>query len=363
LTTWLVTGGAGYIGAHVVRSLQAAGVTVAVLDDLSTGFAQRLLPQTRLIVGSLLNPATIWRAFDNAEIDGVVHLAAKKSVPESLAQPLRYYQENVTGFQVLLQAVTQARVPRLLLSSSAAVYGTTSATLVSEDSPAVPTNPYGFTKLVCERMLDDVAKSTGLRWVALRYFNVAGAGSPALGDKEASNLIPMVLSALRNDQNPEIFGDDYPTPDGTCERDFIHVDDLAEAHVLAAAALQDGTDNAIYNVGRGQGASVREVIDLALKVTGIDKHPKVRSRRPGDPPRVVADPSRIHRNLSWTARHGLEEMVCSTWAAGFTSDDDDPDGPGSPGPDPIPARHLPDQLRPGHPRPGHPRPAGAGRRA
>lgn len=320
MTTWLVTGGAGYIGAHVVRNLQAAGTTVIVLDDLSTGYAQRLPSRTRLVTGSLLDPARVRQVFDETAIDGVVHLAAKKSVPESLAQPLLYYQENVTGFQILLQAMTQARVPSLLLSSSAAVYGDTTATLVSETSPAMPTNPYGFTKLVCERMLNDVARSTGLRWIALRYFNVAGAGSRTLGDRVISNLIPMVLSALRSGQSPSIFGNDYPTPDGTCERDFIHVDDLAEAHVLAATALRDGTGNAIYNVGRGQGASVREVVDLAMKVTGISMTPQALPRRPGDPPRVVADPSRIQQSLGWTARYCLEDMVSSTWAAGATTE-------------------------------------------
>src|SRR4051794_1999694 len=316
--TWLVTGGAGYIGAHVVSALRGAGEEVVVLDDLSTGDRDRI-PGVPLVAGSVLEDALVARAIQEFDVDGIVHIAAKKQVEESVRRPLLYYRENVEGLRVLLKAATEAGVASLVFSSSAAVYGSPDVELVREDAPCRPVNPYGTTKLVGERMILDVAAATGLRYVNLRYFNVAGSGDPLLADRGVSNLVPMVFQQLERRRPPRIFGDDYDTPDGTCIRDFIHVADIASAHVAAAHALVEGRLSGLTaNIGRGEGVSVREMISVVLRVTGMVLEewakPVVEPRRPGDPARVVASADTIRRALGWEARYDVEAMVASAWA-------------------------------------------------
>jgi UDP-glucose 4-epimerase len=311
--SWLVTGGAGYIGAHVVRALAAAGEPVVVLDDLTTGRRERVPAGVPLVVGSVLDSTLLRQVMADHHVSGVVHLAGKKAVAESIERPLHYYRENVVGFESLLQAMNERCVGSLVFSSSAAVYGLPDSALVSEDAPTEPMNPYGATKLVCERMLRDVGEATGLNWVALRYFNVAGAADPDLIDVGVSNLIPMTFQAIKTGRRPRIFGDDYPTADGTCIRDYIHVVDLAEAHLAAVRAMGAGRHQAVYNVGRGVGASVRQVLSMVAEVTGVVCDGEVVGRRAGDPASVVADPQRIAQSLGWRARHGLRDMIASAW--------------------------------------------------
>jgi UDP-glucose 4-epimerase len=311
--SWLITGGAGYIGAHVVELLLGEGLNVVVLDDLSTGDRGRLPDDVPLVVASVADASVLADVLRRHDVQGVVHFAAKKRVAESVADPLLYYRENVGGFESLLQAMTDVGVSRLVLSSSAAVYGTTDEPMVTEESRLDPANPYGFTKLVCERMLREVGVASGLSWVALRYFNVAGAGRPGLADTGAANLIPMVFEAISAGRDPQVFGVDYPTRDGSCVRDFVHVSDLAVAHVVAARALLDRPMAGIYNVGTGHGSSVKEVIATVAAVTGAELTPKVVGRRPGDPAQVVADPRKIEHELGWRASLGLREMVDSAW--------------------------------------------------
>jgi UDP-glucose 4-epimerase len=315
---WLVTGGAGYIGAHVVSAMLEAGERVVVLDDLSSGEPARI-PGVPLVRGSVLDRVLLDRVLAEHAVRGVVHIAAKKQVEESVRRPLHYYHENVEGLRLLLEAVTAAGVENLLFSSSAAVYGSPDVDLVTEATECRPVNPYGQTKLVGERMIADVGHATGLRHASLRYFNVAGAARPELADQGAANLVPMVFRRLTERQPPLLFGDDFPTPDGTCVRDFIHVADIATAHVAAARALAGGDVRTLTaNVGRGEGVSVREMIALIRDVTGTGDEawaePVVGPRRAGDPARVVASADLIRRELGWTAQWGVRDMVASAWA-------------------------------------------------
>ncbi|MFF7449294.1 MULTISPECIES: UDP-glucose 4-epimerase GalE [unclassified Streptomyces] len=312
--TWLITGGAGYIGAHVVRAMTEAGETAVVYDDLSTGIAERVPAGVPLVVGSTLDGERVARALADHAVTGVVHLAAKKQVGESVDLPLHYYRENVEGLRVLLEQVTRAGVASFVLSSSAAVYGMPDVELVTEDTPCGPMSPYGETKLAGEWLVRATGRATGLATASLRYFNVAGAASPDLADTGVSNLIPMVFEKLTQNAPPRIFGDDYATPDGTCVRDYIHVVDLAEAHVATARALHasPGRDLTL-NIGRGEGVSVREMIDRINAVTGHDRPPTVTPRRPGDPARVVACADRITSELGWKSRHDVQDMITSAW--------------------------------------------------
>ncbi|MGW3940731.1 UDP-glucose 4-epimerase GalE [Streptomyces phaeochromogenes] len=316
--TWLITGGAGYIGAHVVRAMTEAGERAVVYDDLSTGIAERVPDGVPLVVGSTLDGERVARALNDHTVTGVVHLAAKKQVGESVDLPLHYYRENVEGLRVLLQAVTAAAVPSFVFSSSAAVYGMPSAAregaLVTEETPCVPMSPYGETKLAGEWLVRATGRAHGLSTASLRYFNVAGAAAPELADTGVFNLIPMVFEKLTEGVPPRVFGDDYPTPDGTCVRDYIHVADLAEAHVAAARRLAaaPGTDLTL-NIGRGEGVSVREMIDRINEVTGHTLAPTVTPRRPGDPPRVVASADRIAAELAWKAKYDVHDMITSAW--------------------------------------------------
>ncbi|MFE1848420.1 UDP-glucose 4-epimerase GalE [Streptomyces sp. NPDC059489] len=312
--TWLITGGAGYIGAHVVRAMTEAGERTVVYDDLSTGLVERVPAEVPLVVASTLDSESLRRALTDHAVTGVVHLAAKKQVGESMELPLHYYRENVEGLRVLLEAVTGAGVPSFVFSSSAAVYGMPDVSLVTEETPCLPMSPYGETKLVGEWLVRATARATGLSTACLRYFNVAGAAAPELADVGVFNLIPMVFEKLTQSAPPRIFGDDYPTSDGTCVRDYIHVVDLAEAHVAAARALRTspGADLTL-NIGRGKGVSVREMVDRINAITGYGTPPTVTPRRPGDPARVVASADRIARELGWTAKHDVEDMITSAW--------------------------------------------------
>ncbi len=314
-TVWLVTGGAGYIGAHVVRALLESGRDAVVVDDLSTGRAGRVPPSVDLEQVSVLDTAALVALLERVRPAGVVHLAGKKSPTESVADPLLYARENAGGVVSLLDALRATGGTRVVFSSSCSVYGTPDLDVVDEDAPTAPESPYGESKLYGERVLTAAAAAHGLGVVNLRYFNVVGAAGPELRDTGAYNLVPLVFRALRRGERPRVFGGDYPTPDGTCVRDYVDVRDLADAHVRAAEALESGLRTATYNVGRGEGSSVLEVLDVVRRVTGASLAHDVVDRRPGDPARIVGSVGRIARELGWRARHDLTDMVGSAWAA------------------------------------------------
>jgi UDP-glucose 4-epimerase len=313
--TWLITGGAGYIGAHVAHAMAGAGERVVALDDLSAAVPERLPAGVPLVEGSTLDGDLLKRVFAEHEVTGVVHLAARKQVGESVAEPTRYYRENVGGLATLLDAIADAGIRRLLFSSSAAVYGNPDVDLITEDTPCVPVNPYGETKLAGEWLVRAAGQAHGISTVCLRYFNVAGAAAPELADTGVFNIVPMVFDRLSRGEAPRILGADYPTPDGTCVRDYIHVADLAEAHLAAARRLADGdlVGDLTLNIGRGEGVSVRELITVIGEVTGDGRPPVVEGRRPGDAPRAVASTERAAEVLGWRARRGVREMVTSAW--------------------------------------------------
>jgi UDP-glucose 4-epimerase len=285
-----------------------------VLDDLSTGDPRRIGDAT-LVRGSVLDRELVAATIRDHAVGGIIHIAAKKQVGESVERPLYYYQENVGGVVSLLEAASAAGVTSFVFSSSAATYGMPDVERVTEDVPLAPMSPYGETKVIGEWLSRAVAVASELRVISLRYFNVAGAASPDLGDPAVLNLIPLALRALTSGEAPKIFGDDYPTPDGTCIRDYVHVADVADAHVAALEHLDGGGGSATYNIGRGEGASVKEVLGLLAEVTGIDTAPVVVPRRPGDPARIVATADRIREELGWKARYDLGAIVESAWAA------------------------------------------------
>lgn len=315
MTTWLLTGGAGYIGAHVLRSLQGSGRDVVVLDDLSTGLARKVPEDVPLIRANVGDQSAVEAALRDFDVTGVVHLAAKKAVGESVERPEYYYRENVDGMLSLLEAMAVVGTRCFVYSSSAAVYGTPEEPFVAEGAALAPESPYGQTKVIGEWMTANAAVNRDLSWISLRYFNVAGAGAPELGDTSVSNLVPMVFRALSSGLRPQVFGDDYPTPDGSCIRDYIHVADLAHAHVVAAARCEGETVGTVYNVGRGQGVSVFEVMDVVSDVVGRDVGAEVAARRPGDPAQLVALADTIRQDLGWTATRDLRDMVASAWQA------------------------------------------------
>lgn len=313
--TWLITGGAGYIGAHVAHTMTDAGERVVVLDDVTSGVPARLPAGVPLVRGAIADRELLDRTLAEHGVTGVVHLAAKKQVGESVERPLYYYRENVHGLTVLLEAVVAAGVPRFLFSSSAAVYGVPDAELITEETPAEPINPYGETKLAGEWLVRATGQAHGIATACLRYFNVAGAARPELADAGVFNIIPMFFDRITRGEAPRIFGTDYPTEDGTCIRDYIHISDLAAAHLAIARRLeqQPGTGDLTVNIGRGRGVSVRELADLVAEVTGFTGPPVVEGRRPGDAARAVASVDRIAKELGWTASRDVREMVESAW--------------------------------------------------
>jgi UDP-glucose 4-epimerase len=314
--TWLVTGGAGYIGAHVVRSLVAAGMRTVVLDDLSSGFVAFVPPHVPFVHGSILDGDLLLGAMADHDVTGVIHIAGFKYAGVSVQRPLHTYRQNVTGTSVLLAAMQDRGVDRIVFSSSAAVYGAPVVPLVTEDTPTNPASPYGESKLIGEWLLRDQAVATGLRHTSLRYFNVVGSGDPAVFDASPHNLFPLVFAALHEGRAPRINGDDYATPDGTNVRDYVHVADVAAAHVAAARRLDAGEAlEPAYNLGSGDGVSVREIMDAVAEVAGIRFTPEIGPRRPGDPDRIVANGDLAARDLDWSMRHSLTEMVRSAWEA------------------------------------------------
>ena len=312
----LVTGGAGYIGSHVVRSAEQNGHECVVIDNLSTGVSSRIsCPLVQLDLAAPTAVADLNALMKEHRFDAVIHLAARKQVGESVQIPETYYLDNLGGLANLLLAMKANDVKKLVFSSSAATYGMPDVDKVDEDYPGRPINPYGETKLIGEWMVKN-AKVWGLRGVNLRYFNVAGCGPKELADTAALNLIPIAINALKAGKAPIVFGTDYPTPDGSCIRDYVHVQDLAEAHVAAVDYLErDDRPFDTFNVGTGEGASVIEVLDQLKISSGINVEYQISDRRAGDPPRLVAKVERIQEVLGFKAKHGLEEIVSSAWAA------------------------------------------------
>lgn len=312
--TTLVIGGAGYIGAHVVQLLLERGESVAVVDDLSTGFRNRigdapLIEQDVTADGAV---EALEREMRERGVKAVIHFAAHKQVGESVEKPEMYWHDNIGGLANVLDAAARAGVRDFVFSSSAAVYGTPDVDLVDEELECRPINPYGATKYVGEWMLADAERAHGMRTVALRYFNVAGAGSPELADTLVMNLVPIVLDTLECGKNPKVFGNDYDTPDGTCIRDYVHVEDLADAHVAALGYLEnDEREHRVFNVGTGKGSSVLEVIDAIGRAKGIEITPEIAPRRAGDPARLVCSTERIEKALGWKSSKDLDDIVRS----------------------------------------------------
>jgi UDP-glucose 4-epimerase len=317
--TWLITGGAGYIGAHVVQSSLKSGRQVIVLDDLSSGVATRLPSGIEIERVTLTDANAVESVFARHNFNGVLHLAAKKKVGESVDRPDYYWQENVGGFQNLVDAMSRHAVKNLVFSSSAAVYGAPEiepGKTISEIEKCSPINPYGLTKLEGEIISKELTNADGFKVAALRYFNVAGAGNPDLGDQFAFNLVPLVFEAIDAKLSPKVFGNDYSTPDGSCVRDYVHVQDLAEAHISAmdlVESMQPGFE--AINIGTGSGASVFEVMSMIQDVTGIQLNPEIVDRRRGDPAALVADVSKAKEILGWENRLHLRDIVESAWLA------------------------------------------------
>ena len=319
----LVTGGAGYIGAHVVRLLQSRGEKVIVVDDLSTGIAERV-GDAQLVKVDLATDKAYRILTDlmiDEDVEAVIHFAAKKQVGESVKRPATYFRQNVGGLANLLRAMYDAGVREMIFSSSAAVYGMPDNPHVKEGDVTNPINPYGQTKLIGEWMLEDCRVAWGLQYVALRYFNAAGVGWTDLADTATLNLIPIILDRLKKGKRPVVFGDDYDTDDGTCVRDYIHVTDLARAHLDSLDALRGGElEDSVFNVGTGEGSSVFEVVDGVREASGWDFKQKVKGRRAGDPAYLVADATRINEQMGWEPDYGLTEIIESAWEANQASD-------------------------------------------
>ncbi len=314
----LVVGGAGYIGSHMVKELLNEGHDVIVLDNLSRGHRE-LLPGGKLVEGDLGDSALLHQIFTQHSIDAVMHFAAFSLVGESVEHPLLYYRNNLARTVELVDSMVQHGVNRFIFSSTAAVYGEPLKTPISENHPCIPTNPYGATKLAVERMLEDSAAAHDLRFVSLRYFNAAGADAGGkIGERHQpeSHLIPLVLQVATGERKEiRIYGSDYPTPDGTCVRDYVHVSDLARAHLLALEALMVGGASAVYNLGNSRGYSVRDVIDVARQVTGTSIPTVVAPRRAGDPAVLIADSSKIRGELRWQPHYeSLEAIIQTAWA-------------------------------------------------
>jgi len=314
--SFLVTGGAGYIGSHVVRSFRQAGLDVVVVDDLSSGQQAFVPDEVPFVEATILDTSLLTETMRDHSVTGVVHLAGYKYAGVSVRRPLHTYDQNVTGTASVLAAMRRADVRSIVFSSSAAVYGTPSVDVVTEDTEPHPESPYGESKLVGEWLIRAAARAHDFRHTSLRYFNVVGSAVPTLYDTSPHNLFPLVIDALRAGRTPAINGDDYPTRDGTCVRDYVHVADLADAHVVAATKLDAGEAlEPVYNLGSGAGVTVREIMTAFADVTGQPFNPKVETRRPGDPAAIVASGDLAARDLGWQMRHSIRDMVESAWTA------------------------------------------------
>lgn len=313
----LVVGGAGYIGSHMIRLLVERGEQVVCFDDLSNGHADAVIG-AKLEIGSLLDKPALQRLFTKYKFDAVLHFASFIAVGESIVEPAKYYQNNVSGTLNLLDAMRQFAVDQLIFSSTAAIFGTPDYVPIDEHHPQRPINPYGMSKWMIEQVLRDYAKAYGLRSVCLRYFNAAGAAPEGLlGERHEpeTHLIPLILRAAKDaSRSITVFGTDYPTPDGTCIRDYIHIVDLCQAHLLALDYLSSGGDSRAYNLGNGQGYSVQEVIAAVIRVTGQQPQIHYGPRRTGDPDRLIADSRQIRHDWGWQPQYAdLETIVEHAW--------------------------------------------------
>ncbi len=313
----VVVGGAGYIGAHMAHRLVDDGYKVIVLDNLSTGRRDFVPKRAVFVKGDLRRPKDIEKVFDKRNIGAVMHFAAAISVPESVSNPLKYYENNIVGCVNLFKAMLANGVKKIVFSSTAAVYGEPERNPIEENNRTVSTSPYGYTKLAIEQLLKDLNASAGLRYIALRYFNAAGSHpSGKLGQwhPEITNLVPSIMRVIRGEQKKLlIFGDDYPTQDGTCVRDYIHVQDLCEAHLLALQKLFSGAKSNLFNLGSGIGYSVKQVIDVVERITGKKIPYSIVGRRPGDPSSLVASCAKAKKVLGWQPKLGLDEIISSAW--------------------------------------------------
>ena len=314
----LVCGGAGYIGSHAVHALIEKGRQVVVVDNLQTGHRGALNPAASFYEGDIRDAAVLDRIFTENTIEAVIHFAANSLVGESMEKPLPYFNNNVYGMQVLLEAMVRHGVDKIVFSSTAAVYGEPKRVPIHEDDETCPTNPYGETKLTMEKMMKWVSRANGVRYVSLRYFNAAGAlPDGSIGEDHATetHLIPLILQVPTGKRNHvTVFGDDYPTPDGTCLRDYIHVVDLAHAHVLALEYLRKGGASDIFNLGNGQGFSVKEMIAAAEKATGRSIKVEIGARRAGDPAQLIASSEKAHTVLGWKPQFtDVEQIISTAW--------------------------------------------------
>ncbi|MEW9500845.1 UDP-glucose 4-epimerase GalE [Jeotgalibacillus marinus] len=314
----IVTGGAGYIGSHAVLALKRQNKDVIIIDSLQTGHQQAVDDDTTFYQGDLRDSAFLDTVFSSHDVEAVIHFAADSLVGESVKDPLKYYDNNVGGAISLLQAMNRHEVKKIVFSSTAAIYGEPQSQYIDENDQAVPTNPYGETKLAIEKILKWAENAYGIRWIALRYFNVAGAdieGKKGEDHRPETHLIPIVLQVALNQRDEiTVFGSDYKTPDGTCIRDYIHVTDLVDAHLLSLEKLSDEAKSDVYNLGNGKGFSVMEVIETARKVTGQKIPARMAPRREGDPAYLVASSAKATRQLKWSPNYtSLETIIESAW--------------------------------------------------
>ena len=310
----LVIGGAGYIGAHICQSLVDHGYSVRIFDDFSNGLYRRIDGKfTDLVEASVLDRSALISAMDG--IDSVIHLAAKKAVEESVSNPLKYYEHNVGGTLNILAAMAAKKVNKIVFSSTAAVYAPSEKSAIDETDLLAPLSPYGATKVMAEELIKSVGVAEGFSTISLRYFNVVGSTKVEFADNSKDNLVPKVFAAIKRGESPEIYGSDYPTKDGTCIRDYIHVADLADSHLSALKRVESAIVHEAYNVGSGRGFSVKEMIDQISVSMKRELTPKICPRRSGDIPQLIASISKIERELGWKPKRSLEEMIDSAWQA------------------------------------------------